>query len=338
MYNSSNSQKEMQDRESQDVQSALDLVELLEVEDDVEDEESWLYESPKKQVSVDTESALTWCRQVLDNPSPEMEAACRRLINKLDQSHSHSSRLYRCPAVFHQTDEATADSSVYKTSANTIHSTTNSFDKDELNVSHDSITSSYRLQDITDVHIMARIQEDSLRQDYVSPRRSPDSQLPFASSRPLAKQSCQSPKLARLHQQVTQFKLLKLAQNQGTPAGRTRSPLQTSLRSLQAIRNSRSLETDDCHAADQITHPATGVSPARLGSSWGSPSLPAASLSSKGSSVQMPTKNLQRSHSLSPCRIPHSAKGFLSVHKRVFAAPERQTTVAWGRFVPSHRR
>lgn len=28
-------------------------------------------------------------------------------------------------------------------------------------------------------------------------------------------QSCQSPKLARLHQQVTQFKLLKLAQNQG---------------------------------------------------------------------------------------------------------------------------
>lgn len=31
-----------------------------------------------------------------------------------------------------------------------------------------------------------------------------------------AKQSCQSPKLSRLHQQVTQFKLLKLAQNQGT--------------------------------------------------------------------------------------------------------------------------
>lgn len=32
----------------------------------------------------------------------------------------------------------------------------------------------------------------------------------------VAKQNCQSPKLARLQQQVTQFKLLKLAQNQGT--------------------------------------------------------------------------------------------------------------------------
>lgn len=39
---------------------------------------------------------------------------------------------------------------------------------------------------------------------------------PCKSPAPLAKQSCQSPKLARLHQQVTQFKLLKLAQNQGT--------------------------------------------------------------------------------------------------------------------------
>lgn len=45
-----------------------------------------LYEFPKKQVSVDTKSALTWCRHVLDNPSPEMEAACRLLTNKLDQS------------------------------------------------------------------------------------------------------------------------------------------------------------------------------------------------------------------------------------------------------------
>lgn len=35
--------------------------------------------------------------------------------------------------------------------------------------------------------------------------------LPIAES----KQGCQSPKLSRLHQQVTQFKLLKLAQKQG---------------------------------------------------------------------------------------------------------------------------
>lgn len=141
-----------------------------------------------------------------------------------------------------------------------------------------------------------------------------------------AKQGCQSPKLTRLHQQVTQFKLLRLAQSQGTQhaqchicmsvddiqfinnynfigmgffvpclhhflsdlsvlqntsfvhvfllivphtmssystkpvtlshmfaAGRTRSPLRTSLRTLQAVRNSRSLEADDCQPTEQTT-------------------------------------------------------------------------------------
>lgn len=45
-----------------------------------------------------------------------------------------------------------------------------------------------------------------------------------------------------------------------TSPGRTRSPLRTSLRSLQAVRNSRSLETDECQPADsQITQPASGM-------------------------------------------------------------------------------
>lgn len=45
-----------------------------------------------------------------------------------------------------------------------------------------------------------------------------------------------------------------------TPPGMTKSPLGTSLRSLQAVRNSRSLETDDYQPADsQITYPASGL-------------------------------------------------------------------------------
>ncbi|KAF1378722.1 hypothetical protein PFLUV_G00193470 [Perca fluviatilis] len=275
--------------ESQEEESALDSVELLDVEDNVQDEESWLYES-KKQVFVErSESALKWCRHVLDNPSPEMEAACRSLINRLEQNN-------------------------------------------ELSFHYDSMSTDYRLQDITDVHIMARIQEASLRQDYVSmpARRSPESPPGLSSlssslrqsSTPVAEQGCRSPKLARLHQQVTQFKLLKLAQNQATSPGRTRSPLRTSLRSLQAVRNSRCLDNNNWQSADQITYPPSAPSNSSLHSVRDS------------SDPTTAVKRLLRSQSLSPCRIPHPAKGYLSVNGRVYASPERSTVAAWGTSVP----
>ncbi|XP_035864932.1 SLAIN motif-containing protein-like isoform X5 [Sander lucioperca] len=317
-----NFQKDLWDsEESQEEESVLDSVELIDVEDNVQDEESWLYES-KKQVFVErSESALKWCRHVLDNPSPEMEAACRSLINRLDQ-RSSMSHFYRRPAVGSSTD---------KTSVSTTHNISDSSDN-ELSFHYDSMTTDYRLQDITDVHIMAQIQEASLRQDYVSmpARRSPESPPGLSSlssslrqsSTPVAKQGCQSPKLARLHQQVTQFKLLKLAQNQATSPGRTRSPLRTSLRSLQAVRNSRCLDNNNWQSADQITYP---------------PSAPSnSSLHSVRDSLDPTTavKRLLRSQSLSPCRIPHPAKGYLSVNGCVFASPERSTITAWGRSVP----
>ncbi|XP_035522795.1 SLAIN motif-containing protein-like [Morone saxatilis] len=340
MYNYDCEKDPWDSEDSQDEESALDQVELLDVDDDVQDEENCipdrLYESPKKQDFVGrSESALGWCRRVLDNPSPETEAACRSLINRLDQNTS------------------------------------------EMSISHDSITTSYRLQDMTDVHIMARMQEASLRQHYVStpttasPRRGlePSVMSPsyfnhtvqniddfiagnktgalssscwqpglsslhsFSCQAPTSvAKGCQSPKLARLHQQVTQFKLLKLAQNQATSPARPRSPLRTSLRSLQAVRNSRSLETEDYQPADsQIPYP---------------PSVSATSINSNGllhsaresSDRTAAVKRLQRSQSVSPCRIPHSAKGYLSIHGRIFASPDRSTSVAWARNVPSTQR
>ncbi|KAM6907141.1 SLAIN motif-containing protein-like [Xenentodon cancila] len=375
--------------ESENEKSALDLVEIFHIEDDVQDEESWLYEPAKKQSCAEKESALRWCRHVLDNPTPEMEAACRILINKLDQRPRHL--FYSHAAVPHRTPRVSEGSTVDKTSDSKWFRDSDSYDHNELNISHDPITTTYRLQDITDVHIMAQIQEASLRQDFVytpagtsfkknpetlsshlkpsaesfdgfsegnttkalssscrQPGLSLSASLHFQPPTSSTKQGCQSPKMSRLHQQVTQFKLLKLAQNQASP-GRTRSPLQTSLRSLQAVRNSRSLETDDRPPAGQMFPPLSetncfpGGSSTRIRSCCGSSSLSSASLNSsslmhsmKDSSDRISAmKRLQRSQSLSPCRIPHPAKGYLSLHGRVFASPERPTTAAWGRHFPS---
>ncbi|XP_017292418.1 SLAIN motif-containing protein-like [Kryptolebias marmoratus] len=357
--------------DSQTEESALDLVEILDLEDSMLDEESWLYEPQSKQSLVEKESAFRWCRHVLDNPSPEMEAARRVLMSKLDQRSRYN--FYRPAAGSHHSPSV---SSGDETSGSTSISDSESLDHNEGNLSHNSITTSYRLQDITDVHIMARIQEDSLRQEYVSiPSAAPfrgNSEMQgtydFASGNktkasssssscweaapPLlsssccdsamsaSKQGCQSPKLSRLHQQVTQFKLLRLAQNPEASPGRTRSPLQTSLRSLQAVRNSRSLEADDHHFSFS---PAGGPSPRPGSGHCGSPSLSATSLnlnnSMRGTSTRISAmKTLQRSQSISPSRIAHPAKGYLPAHGRVFASPERPTTAAWGRRGPSVQR
>ncbi|KAK5859162.1 hypothetical protein PBY51_003248 [Eleginops maclovinus] len=215
-----------------------------------------------------------------------------------------------------------------------------SSDHNELSISHNSITSTYRLQHITDIHILAQTQEASLRQAYVSTptrRRTPEPSpgLSSLSSSPrrsptVAKQNCQSPKLGRLHQQVIQFKLLK--QNQD----RAQAPLQTSLRSLQALRNSRSLDTEDCQFLDHTTSTASGASSVSNGSGCWPPSLsPAPMISNSSVHSVRASERLLRSQSLSPSRIPHPAKGHLSDHGRVFASPDRSTSMAWGRNVPS---
>ncbi|XP_067903708.1 SLAIN motif-containing protein-like isoform X3 [Heterodontus francisci] len=116
----------------------------LEPDPDTVEEDSWLYVSPKKTATTDpdqkAQNPLKWCRQVLDHPSPETEAACRSLMCRLDQGYP------------------------------TIHSTLSSQSSidSELSTSDDSISMGYKLQDLTDVQIMARLQEESLRQDYAS--------------------------------------------------------------------------------------------------------------------------------------------------------------------------
>ncbi|XP_026513477.1 SLAIN motif-containing protein 1 isoform X1 [Terrapene carolina triunguis] len=127
--------------------TVLDEVEVLDLEDGdcSQDEDTWLYVSPTKTLTPQEKSLspLQWCRHILDHPTPEIEAAKRSLCFRLEQGYiSRSSPL---------SPQSSIDS--------------------ELSTSEledDSISMGYKLQDLTDVQIMARLQEESLRQDYAS--------------------------------------------------------------------------------------------------------------------------------------------------------------------------
>ncbi|CAI5651798.1 unnamed protein product [Oreochromis niloticus] len=168
-------------------QTALDEVDVLDLDDecaDIEDEESWLYVSPKKQVAdPGPDSPLKWCRQVLDHRSPETEMACRTLISRLDQT-SRWRNMYSSPSEAGSAGSAGSGliSPGYHKSTNkslltcgtsgvtsmpSALSSQSSIDS-ELSTSDDSISMGYKLQDLTDVQIMARLQEESLRQDCAS--------------------------------------------------------------------------------------------------------------------------------------------------------------------------
>ncbi|KAM9498503.1 SLAIN motif-containing protein-like [Salvelinus alpinus] len=422
----------VRDTEKRAEQSSLELVDLLDLEEccEVENEVSWLYESPKKGASAERsdESPIKWCRQVLDNPSPETEVACHTLINILDQKTRwrsiFSSRSHRRPVAFpdtghlcmgspspryHRSTDRSQQSNKPNSSDGNDAILPPSMDKNEPSFSDDSITMGYRLQDLTDVQIMARMQEESLRQDYASipaaatPFRGPGasmlspsnysyndlefdkysledtvaytpppSQLPHYRRSPLGQspraiaQPGYSSQLPRPPSQATtQSKLFKIAKSrEGLRSSMSNQdpPPRTSLRSLQAVRNSRNLEANGQlltdHPTSRLTYPVagstrspSGESSVRLRSGGRSSSVSAKTLNSSdppatGAARQslresfqaLSIRGLPRAQSLSPSglRIPCPSKdfsvgGYLSTHGRVYASPERSTTLAWGR-------
>ncbi|XP_064184354.1 SLAIN motif-containing protein-like isoform X2 [Anguilla rostrata] len=296
-------ESELQDGpESGTDQSALDEVEVLDLEecDEAEDEDSWLYVSPKKQALAEQrpESPLKWCRKVLDHPSPETEVACRTLLSRLDQSYAN---------------------------AHSALSSQSSVDS-ELSTSDDSISMGYKLQDLTDVQIMARLQEESLRQDYASSsasvsRRSSSASLQSLrrgtysdqefdtyslededddccslpqrlhrySPSPLSSPRCQSPsalaEYGRLSAQRARPprrslqgpgpELLKFAKSEEELRhSMPNLAPRTSLRSLEAVRNSRSMEANLQSPGNRISrlpHSTTGVSSSRIRGNGQSP-------------------------------------------------------------------
>ncbi|XP_041862438.1 SLAIN motif-containing protein 2 isoform X2 [Melanotaenia boesemani] len=193
--------------------SILDEVEILDLEDMdclQEDEDSWLYEAKLNSPLQKSLSPIVWCRQALDNPSPEMESAKRSLIHRLDltmSANKHRS-LYGSPYLqqgYGSPYSSNAANSPYSSGfnspsstpcrvpivrqqlmpTNAVHQRNAAADRNppaispqssvdsELSTSEmdeDSVGSSttYKLNDVTDVQIMARMQEESLRQEYAA--------------------------------------------------------------------------------------------------------------------------------------------------------------------------
>ncbi|NXE96360.1 SLAIL protein, partial [Menura novaehollandiae] len=279
----------------------LDEVKVLELENCPEEEDCWLYVSPRKSTDEKTASPLKWCRQVLDNPSPEIEAACRTLINRLDQGYlSMHSAL---------SSQSSVDS--------------------ELSTSDDSISMGYKLQDLTDVQVMARLQEESLRQDCASSsasvsRRSSsaslhslrrgtysdqefdtyslededdyDCSLSYRSAHryspsPLSSPRCQSPssggdlgrssasrlRAPRRAVQSPMQERLKYANSEEELRHSMPNLARSSLRALESVRSSRSLESDLQVPSSRIPRTqqrSAGLTPSKLRYSSGAGQSP----------------------------------------------------------------
>ncbi|XP_029926851.1 SLAIN motif-containing protein 1-like [Myripristis murdjan] len=216
--------------------TVLDEVELLDLDSLLssdDSDETWLFASKSRETADSSLSPLQWCRQVLDCPKSEVEAARRSLSLRLEQvsrwrgsfsSPSSSSSSPPVPPLSRVAGVSPISASPSTKPCSTpqssdrhasslssplhpaLHRTLSPIGKElspvaertptflphlagrsrslsrsalspqssmdsELSgpeVEDDSITLGYKLQDLTDVQVMARLQEESLRQDFAS--------------------------------------------------------------------------------------------------------------------------------------------------------------------------
>ncbi|XP_056444427.1 SLAIN motif-containing protein 1-like [Gadus chalcogrammus] len=160
------------------------------------DDETWLYVSSRAAMCADSPplSPLTWCRKVLDSPRSEGPTRTPSLnlqrVSRWRPSPSPCSlasplllspRGSLSPLLKEPLPPAERSPTFLSHLARRGWNSA-SFDDDE----RDIVATSYKLNDLTDVQVMARLQEESLRQDYAStaPRRERGPSLSRRTPRP----------------------------------------------------------------------------------------------------------------------------------------------------------
>lgn len=224
----------------------------------------------------------------------------------------------------------------------------------ELSTSDDSISMGYKLQDLTDVQVMARLQEESLRQDCASSsasvsRRSSsaslhslrrgtysdqefdtyslededdyDCSLSYRSAHryspsPLSSPRCQSPSSSADYSRASASRIrpprrsvqspmqdrLKYASSEEEMRHSMPNLARTSLRALESVRSSRSLESDlqvPSSRLSRIQQPSASLAPSKLRYSSGAGQSPL--------TVRQPMKAGSCTNSLLTARQPVKA-------------------------------
>ncbi|KAK7155918.1 hypothetical protein R3I93_010554 [Phoxinus phoxinus] len=168
----SSADEEDEDDDEEEPRALLDELMLLDLETvspSGESEETWLYVSPRSHLcSTAALNALQWCRQVLDQLETAGHSLCQRLDSVSRRRSSFSpvfprarvSPLYCKPC-------APIPSSTCERAARSVQRSVFS----QASVDSESVCEldeGFKLQDLTDVQVMARLQEESLRQDFAS--------------------------------------------------------------------------------------------------------------------------------------------------------------------------
>ncbi|XP_065130898.1 SLAIN motif-containing protein 1 [Paramisgurnus dabryanus] len=161
--------------EDDEPRALLDQLEILDLDiifpSYEESEETWLYVSPRSLWSGEVSSALDWCRRVLDQQRSDVNTR-KQTLQSVNRWRSGLSPAYPrarvvgvsplCTSSKPSTPDSCTAGGVRRAPLSQVSPDVSVMSDD------DSLSLSYKLQDLTDVQVMARLQEESLRQDFTT--------------------------------------------------------------------------------------------------------------------------------------------------------------------------